>query len=186
MKTLFAFIALAVSSHAFATDQKVLAALQPKAGEYALSAQDPKHPCRIDDGSRIRLNVYVPTETTEFEEKGDVMVKLEQWGDSINKWYSLFDRAPFFRINGWSKRSAMIIDYQPVWITHKTTYNFDKGLLQHSGSMSTITGSQAGVQTIQFNADDKIVYSYDIVDYNVLGQVTAIEKAGRCEFTKKQ
>lgn len=188
MKTMITALLLSVISTSAFAAPSVLEALQPRAGLYELSANDAANPCLgsydLKVGKEARLNVFRAPEATEFQEKGDVIVALEQYGDNINKWYSLFDRSVFFRINGWSKR--FFVPLMGLWITHKTTYDHAKGVLQHSGSMSNITGSQSGIQTIQFNdAEKKLVYTYDIVDYNALGIVTKTHPAGRCEFTKK-
>lgn len=188
MKALFSLLALALTATPALANEAVRKALEPRAGLYELSANDPANPCghgRYELGMVARLNVWVPAETTEFEEKGDLMVQIEQFGDSINKWYSLFDRAPFFRINGWSKRHFMPL--MGLWITHKSTYDQASRMLRHSGSMSTLGGSQSGVQTIVFDeANRKFVYTYDILDYDALGRLKETHKAGRCEFTRKQ
>lgn len=189
MKALLSLLALSLTAtSALATDQAVLKALEPRAGLYELSANDAANPCghgRFEFGMAARLNVYVPTESTEFQEKGDVMVQVEQFGEEINKWYSLFDRAPFFRINGWSKRHFM--PAMGAWVTHKSTFDPASRMLRHSGSISTLGGSSSGVQTIVFDeANRKFVYSYDILTYDALGRLKETQKAGRCEFTRKQ
>ena len=188
MKTLFSLLALTLTTtSALATDQAVLQALEPRAGLYELSANDEANPCRgsydFKLGKEARLSVFTAPESTEFQDKGDVTVSLDQYGDNINKWYSLFDRSQFFRINGWSKR--VFVPVMGLWITHKTTYNHATGVLQHSGSMNTVTGSQAGIQTIKFNDAGSFTYTYDIVDYNAIGRVVKTTPAGRCEFKRK-
>jgi hypothetical protein len=188
MKTMLAALVLTVTSTSAFAAPSVLEALQPRAGLYELSANDQANPCLgsydLKEGKEARLNVFQAPEANEYQEKGDVIVQLEQYGDNIDKWYSLFDRSSFFRINGWSKR--FLAPLMGLWITHKSTYNDATGVLQHSSSMSNLTGSQAGIQTIQFNdAEKKFVYTYDIVDYNAFGSVTKTQPAGRCEFSKK-
>jgi hypothetical protein len=188
MKSVISALLLVVSSTTASAAPSVLEALQPRAGLYALSANDEANPCRggsdFELGKEARLVVLEAPEATEFQPKGDLTVRLEQYGDRINKWYPLFDRFPFFRINKGSERS--MIPSEGLWITHKSTYSHAKGVLQHSFSVNSITGSQAGIQTIEFNdAEKKFTYTYDIVDYNAIGLVTKTHPAGRCEFTKK-
>ncbi len=189
MKTVIAtLLVLASSTSAFAANP-VLEAMKPRVGLYELTENDAKNPCRamgeLNVGKEVRLNVVVPTESNQYQEKGDVIVSLEQYGDTINKWYSVFDRAPFFRINGWSKRYFMPM--MGLWITHKSTYDHAAGFLIHSASFNSVTGSQAGVQHIHFNDEGrKFEYTYEIVDYDFLGRVVKRTDAGRCEFTRKE
>lgn len=168
----------------------MLEILQPRAGIYVLSATDEANPCRaslgdLKLGQEIRLNVDVPTKTTEYVEKGDVIVSLEK-GDSTRGWYTLFDEPAFSRINGWSTRSFGFMG-QPYWVTHKSTYDSSTETLQHIDSISAITGSESSIQTIIFSDADsgKFIYIDEIVDYNALGFETKRTTDYRCEFTRK-
>lgn len=190
MKSLVMFsLATVFSASVFAkAAPSILEMLAPRAGIYTLSANDELNPCRasfgeLKLGEEIRLDVDVPTETTEFIEKGDVVVSLKQ--EKHGEWFRLFDEPAFSRINGWSHRNFGFMGL-PYWVTHKSTYNPSTRTLQHIASISGVTGSESGVQTIVFSdADSKFVYLSEIVDYNALGFETKRMTDRRCEFTRK-
>lgn len=186
MRSVLFALSLFASIPALATDQVVLSALQPKAGNYQLFANDAAHPCgrgHLDASTPLRVRVWVPEADSEFEEKGDVMLQFEQYGSGSGTWYSAFEQPAFFRINGWAKRYFM--PAMGAWITHKSTFDPITGTLVHSAAISTLTGSEAGLQTVVFHGD-AVSYTYEIVDYNALGRETKRELAAHCELARRE
>jgi|GEM_PF-5893251 len=187
MKNIILALALLVSAPAFAATN-LLATLQPHDGTYVLVRNNPENPCQggydFKEGSETRLHVFAQPETTDFLNKGDTIVDLEQWFDNISKWGTRFDRAPFFYINQGTKRH--FIASMGLVISHQTKFDASKQELSHSGTMSTLTGRGEAVQTIKFKGNDSFVYTYVHNERNFIGQLVKSTPAGECEFSRKQ
>jgi hypothetical protein len=188
LATILLFTLVLASQNAFAASS-LLEALQPWAGLYKLNANDESNnPCRpnasaFEKGSDIRLNVYQASETNRSVDKGEIVVALEQYGDVIKDWFSLFGRPEFFRINLGTKRKFHL--REGLWISESGKYNFQTKVLQFSHSFNNLTGSRAGVQKIKFGENGSFVYSYDLEEYNAVGVLVGTRPAGSCEFIRK-
>ncbi len=166
----------------------MLEVLGAHAGEYVLVKNNPENPCRgigdFKQGSITRLNVFALPESTDYQIKGDTIVALEQWYDSLNKWGSRFDQAGFAFINKGIKRH--FVPTMGAVISQQTIYDASKAELSHSSTISTAQGRGEGLQTIKFQGKDSFVYTFVVNERNFFGKLFNSIPAGECEFARKQ
>lgn len=187
MKNVILALALLVSTPAFAAPS-LLETLKPHAGMYQLVQNNSANPCHssfnFELGSETRLNVYLQEEENDYLVKGDTIVDLQQWYDTLNKWGHRFDRAPFAFINKGTQRN--VIPQMGAVISHQTKFDAAKQELSHSATISTLNGRGESVQTIKFMGNDSFLYTYVLNERNVIGQLVKSTPAGECEFSRKQ
>ncbi len=167
-----------------AKDKLLHKRLERFVGDYELTENDEKAPCRllISEDKNVRLTLMVSQERDEYgAEPGDVNFLIQQNYTGLNKWARAFDRADFSGI-GKSKRVFRLDD--GLKITHISGYTDSARTLSHQSTMSQfLKGSSTANQRIVFD-DDANGFTYTYTLFEGFGLMKR-DVMGSCRFTRK-
>lgn len=161
-------------------------------GNYRLESNDPKSEChgldRISADDQFRIVWKTQEKSDEFSSAGSVGVFLQRYyaawkneDGSPGRWYRVFDQPDFSQVGQWTSRTATALGI----ISHKTTVDLKTSTVSHStGQTIPLYGASAGIQSMTFDGQGRMVYTYVIESYNGFGKTTDSHLSQRCSFVK--